>query len=115
MSTIAGGPPPVSHSLPVHGPIGKPAVGLESVADKGALLPPVEDATETERLHQRDVVVKLSGDPDREQRESQEREQSDEEAAEAVVLAGAKPHQARQLAEFDAPVLPPGSLFDQSV
>lgn len=117
MSTIAGSPPPVSHTLPVHGPIGKPAVGFESVADKDALLPPV-DATEAERLHRRDVVVKLSDDAERDrQRHSQEEEQEppQDEPAEAFVLAGAKPHQARRLAEFDAPALPPGSLLDQTI
>ncbi|MET0379939.1 MAG: hypothetical protein ABW049_13185, partial [Spongiibacteraceae bacterium] len=72
MSTIPSGPPPIQQIVPSHSPIGKPAVGLESVADKDRVLPPVEDATEAERLHHRDVIVKLSGDKEREQRDPQQ-------------------------------------------
>lgn len=121
MSSPVSGPPPVQHTLPVHAPIGKPAVGLESVADKVALLPPVEDATDAERLHRRDVVVKLSEDAERQQHHHGQQPDEGESAPEpepeeaAFVLAAANPYQARHLAEFDAPTPPPGSLLDQKI
>lgn len=124
MSTIPSGPPPIQQIVPAHAAIGKPAVGLESVADKDRVLPPVEDATEAERLHHRDVIVKLSGDAEREssQRDDAppENPQTDEVATDAVPAIaitplGANPYQARHLADFEVHVLPPGSLLDQKI
>lgn len=115
MSNPVSGPPPIQHTPP-HAPIGKPAVGLEAVADKDALLPPVEDATDAERLHRRDVVVKLSEDAERQQRREQQPDEGEPAPEpEAFVLAAANPQRARQLAEFDAHTLPPGSLLDQTI
>jgi hypothetical protein len=133
VSTIPSGPPPIQQVVPAHASIGKPAVGLESVADKDRVLPPVEDATDIERLHHRDVIVKLSGDAEREpsQREGEQQEnpqsknqqpdtlQSDASTEQSVVTTGipvaANPYQALHLAEFEAHTLPPGSLLDQKI
>lgn len=133
MSTIPSGPPPIQQSVPAHAAIGKPAVGLESVADKDRVLPPVEDATDAERLHHRDVIVKLSGDAEREQsqREGEQQENppsknqhadtlpadasAERSAVTTVIPVGANPYQALHLAEFEAHTLPPGSLLDQKI
>lgn len=133
MSTIPSGPPPIQQVVPAHASIGKPAVGLESVADKDRVLPPVEDATEAERLHHRDVIVKLSGDAEREQSQRQSKQQEDPSfhnqqqdmvqadastespAVTTTIPVGANPYQALHLAEFEAHTLPPGSLLDQKI
>jgi hypothetical protein len=131
VSTIPSGPPPIQHTIPAHAPIGKPAVGLESVVDKDAPLPPVEDATETERLHQRDVIVKLSGDAehgrDQQSRQDAEPEHSAADtpappteavaagSASASATVAANPYRARHLADFEPHTLPPGSLLDQTI
>src|SRR5690606_11080423 len=118
--TVSGIPPtpPPAAAVSVHAPNDKPAVGLESVEAKDSRLPPVEDVTDAERAQQADVIVKLSGDAERERRQRRQdpaEDDPDAPAEEPLVLAGARPDQQRHLAEFDAPPAAPGTLLDQTI
>ena len=138
MSSIGGVPPVTFQTISTHSPLGKPAVGLESVIEKDSPLPPVEESEKAERLRHRDVVVKRRDDEERQQRQHQhdqqsapddgqsqaEREHSAEQALEAQLNPAAQTahalpipalYQARHLSEFEQNILPPGSLLDQQV
>lgn len=58
MSTIGSVPLPTFQTVPTHSPLGKPAVGLESVIDKDSPLPPIEESAEAAELRHRDVLAK---------------------------------------------------------
>lgn len=138
MSSIGGVPPVSFQTISTHSPLGKPAVGLESVIEKDSPLPPVEESEEAERLRHRDVVVKLREDDAQHQHDQQstsdddqsrsqdqaDREHNAEQALEAQLNPAAQTahalpipalYQARHLSEFEQNILPPGSLLDQQV
>lgn len=116
MSTIPAGPPPVPITVPTHAPIGKPAVGFESVAAKDRTLPPVENAAAAEHPEQHDVVVRLSGDGD-DQRRRRHRDEPDsaEPAAPEQSMQPAAARRAPRFIDGEAFALPPGSLLDQTI
>lgn len=134
MSSIGGVPPVSFQTISTHSPLGKPAVGLESVIEKDSPLPPVEESEEAERLRHRDVVVKLREEDAQHQHDQHppsdhdqaqaDREHNAEQALEAQLNPAAQTahalpipalYQARHLSEFEQNILPPGSLLDQQV